>query len=100
MRRAARTDANQAEIASALVDAYMSVAYTFSIGGGFPDLVVGGSMPCPNCNKKFKQNKLIEVKTLTGTLTKEQELFIPYWNGQLAIARSIDDALRTVGLLK
>lgn len=98
--RDSRVDANQGEIVSALIDAYMSVAYTTSIGGGFPDLVVGGSMPCPFCLKKFKQNKLVEVKTLTGTLTPAQKLFHPCWNGQLTIARTIDDALRIVGLTK
>jgi hypothetical protein len=97
--RAARTDLNQAEIASALADAYMSVAYTYTIGEGFPDLVVGGSMPCAHCGKKTKQNKLIEVKSLTGTLTKAQALFHPTWNGQLAIARTVDEALRIVGLV-
>jgi hypothetical protein len=99
MRRDARTDANQADIASALTDAYMSVAYTYAIGSGFPDLVVGGSMPCAHCGKKTRQNKLIEVKTPTGTLTPAQRLFHPTWNGQLAIARTIDEALRIVGLL-
>ncbi|HWT00202.1 MAG TPA: hypothetical protein VN256_08140 [Pyrinomonadaceae bacterium] len=100
MRRDGRVDANQPEIVSALVDGYFSVAYTTAIGGGFPDLVVGGSMPCPNCSKKFRQNKLVEVKTLTGTLTKEQQLFHPCWAGQLSIARTIDDALKIVGLIK
>ena len=95
-----RVDGNQGGIVSALVDGYMSVAYTTAIGGGFPDLVVGGSMPCPNCLKKFKQNKLIEVKSLTGTLTPDQKLFHPCWNGQLSIARTIDDALRIVGILR
>jgi hypothetical protein len=100
LRRAARTDLNQAEIASALTDAYFSVAYTYSIGGGFPDLVVGGSMPCSQCGKKARQNKLIEVKSLTGTLTPEQKLFHPCWNGQIEIAHTVDEALRIVGLIK
>jgi hypothetical protein len=100
MRSFGRTDLNQAEIVSALVDGYLSVAYTTAIGGGFPDIVVGGSMPCPHCSKKFKQNKLIEVKSLTGTLTPAQRLFHPTWNGQLEIARTIDEALKIVGLIK
>lgn len=100
MRRAAKVDDNQPDIVSALVDGYFSVAYTYAIGGGFPDLVVGGSMPCSKCGMKTRQNKLIEVKSLTGTLTKEQESFHPCWNGQLSIARTVDEALRIVGLIK
>lgn len=57
-------------------------------------------MPCTHCGKKTKQNKLIEVKTLTGKLTPDQKLFHPCWNGQLDIARTIDEALRIVGLIR
>ncbi|MCP9495907.1 MAG: hypothetical protein MSG64_15770 [Pyrinomonadaceae bacterium MAG19_C2-C3] len=85
-----RVDSNQAEIVSALTD----------VGCGFPDIIVGGSMPCPCCAKKFKQSRLIEIKTTDGKLNKYQKEFHQVWNGQIAVARTIEEALRIVGIIK
>jgi hypothetical protein len=92
-----KPDANQSGIVRELQDAYASVLYLTGIGGGAPDLLVGRSMPCPYCTKLFKQNKLIEVKTATGKLRPEQQIFHQRWNGQIAVARNIDEALAIAG---
>ena len=93
-----RVDANQSTLVSLFHDAHMTVAYTTDVGGGFPDLVVGGVMPCPHCLKKFKQNKIVEVKTAAGRLNDEQRTFHAYWKGQLDVIRSEAVALKLVGI--
>ncbi len=65
-----RTDANQREIVSALHDAHMTVYNAASVGSGFPDLLVGGVMNCPYCQKKFKQNRLLEIKLATRRISE------------------------------
>ena len=40
-RKRARTDSNQTEIAQTFRDMGATVAFTHTIGGGFPDLVIG-----------------------------------------------------------
>lgn len=88
--RAAKVDANQAEIVKALRKCGVSVQSTASLGRGFPDLVAG----------KGALTWLIEVKGPNGKLTNDQIEFIGAWNGMVHIARSIDDALRIVGVMK
>jgi hypothetical protein len=92
-----KPDSNQPGIVHALTDAYASVLYLTAVGGGAPDLLVGRSMPCPYCTKLFKQNKLIEVKTAVGKLRPEQQIFHQSWNGQIAVARNINEALAIAG---
>ena len=94
-------DANSNEIVSALHDAHMTVAHLDMVGGGVPDKVVGGIMPCPcGSGRKVRLNKLVELKTPTGKLRKAQVDFHHWWKGEIVVARSIDDALRIVGVLK
>ena len=94
-------DANSSEIVSALHDAHMTVAHLDMVGGGVPDKIVGGIMPCPcGSARKVRQNKLVELKTPTGTLRKAQADFHQWWKGEIVVVRSIDEALRMVGLLK
>lgn len=100
MRRFGKVDLNQSEIESALHDAFMSTVSLAPIGSGCPDLLVGGSMPCSQCGKKVKQNKLIEVKSENGRLTTDQKNFMATWDGQIAVARTIDEALRLCGILR
>jgi hypothetical protein len=100
MRLRARTDNNQAEIESALRDAFMSTVSLAPIGAGVPDLLCGAPMPCPYCQKKFKQNRLIEIKGESGKLRPEQEEFHRIWGGQIAVARTIDEALRICGVVR
>ena len=88
--RAAKVDANQAEIVKALRKCGISVQSTASLGRGFPDLVAG----------KGALTWLIEVKGPKGRLTNDQIEFIDAWSGTVHVARSINDALRIVGVLK
>lgn len=100
MRKYGRTDLNQGEVESALHDAFITTVSLAPIGSGVPDLLCGGSMPCSNCGKKVRQNKLIEVKSEGGKLTGDQKLFAEYWSGQLEIARTIDEALKICGVIR
>lgn len=87
MRRRAKTDANQAEIARALRDIGCSVHDTAAVGGGFPDLVVG----------RGGRTYLIEIKTRLGSFTGEQLKFHREWSGHIAVVRTVAEAFRVVG---
>lgn len=86
--RRGQQDRNQPEIVKALKQVGASVVSTAAIGGGFPDLVVG-----------FRgRNYLIEVKTVGGKLNPDQEKFHKEWYATVNVARTVDDALRVIGL--
>ena len=90
--RAAKVDANQAEIVSALRRVGASVACTHGMGCGFPDLVVG-----------FKgKNILIEVKDggkpkSARKLTKDQVKWHAEWKGQVCVVKNVDESLAAIG---
>ena len=89
--RARKIDANQTEIVEGLRKIGCSVAVTSAAGNGFPDLVVG----------YYGQNFLIEVKDgnkppSRQKLTPEQEQFHINWRGQIAIVKSLDEAIDVV----
>jgi Holliday junction resolvase len=90
---AARTDSNQKTIVAALRQAGFSVCILSAAGhggvAGCPDLVCGGS----------GTNWLMEVKAPGGKLTPDQVKWYAAWRGQVAVVRSVDDALRVVGVL-
>jgi hypothetical protein len=95
-----RTDKNQVEIVETLRRVGLSVAVTSGVGCGFPDLVIGGVMPCMcGSGRRVRQTKIVEVKTTSGILTPDQEEFHAAWRGQLDIARSPDEVLRMTGSL-
>ena len=94
MRRAARVDANQAEIVEAMRAAGASVWVI-----GLPvDLLVG----------KNKRTALVEVKTLTGKkapkpngYTSLQKSFMLDWQGgPVATVTDVEGALRVVAMLE
>ncbi len=92
MRRAARTDANQAEIVKALRATGASVAITSAVGGGFPDLVCGHR----------GRNWLLECKDgrkppSARELTPDQIEFKATWRGHWAVVNSPEEALEIVG---
>lgn len=89
-----KTDANQAEIVAAYRDCGISVAITSDVGGGFPDLVVGGY------HQKRDRNitVLVEVKTEGGTLTLDQVEFHETWRGEIYVVRNITEALAIFGI--
>ncbi len=88
MRRRSRIDVNQPEIVAGLREAGVSVEPTHFVGRGFPDIVCGRAC----------QTFLIEIKPRLGELTPDEMDWHLAWRGQVAIARTIEDALRIVGL--
>ena len=88
--RFAKTDKNQTEIVAALRAAGISVQSTATIGKGFPDLIAA----------KGDQCWLIEVKMPMGKLTPDQQRFLSEWKGTVHIARTVEDALQIVGVIK
>ena len=94
MRRAGRTDANQAAIVDALRKVGATVAITSGAGNGLPDLLVGWR----------GETHLLEVKDgdkppSAKRLTAAEKFFVDNWRGRpVAIVESPEDALRAIGL--
>ena len=89
MRIHGKLDANQHEIVDALRNIGADVLSLAPMGNGCPDLLVhfrGVTM-------------LMEVKSATGKLTPDEVEFIENWRGQVHIVRSVDDALRMIGVI-
>ena len=91
MRRAARVDANHGVIREAYRLLGCSVADTFQLGGGFPDMVVA----------KFGITDLVEVKDgskppSARKLTDDEMQFHNKWNAKVWIIESVDDVLAHV----
>ncbi len=92
-RYAAKVDANQAEIVSALRSVGATVTPTHAAGQGFPDLVVG-----------FRGvNLLIEVKDgakppSERKLTPAQKEWHATWTGQKAVCKDVAESLAVLGI--
>lgn len=92
MRRAAKVDANQAEIVEILRWSGATVELLHQVGGGCPDLLVG-----------FRgRNYLLEVKDGSRKpserrLTEAEIYWHDNWRGQVAIVNSADEALEAIG---
>lgn len=104
MRRAARVDENQAALVAALRYAGESVLLLHQVGGGAPDLLSSGARACSHCGHSAVGNFLIEVKngSLSPSrqrLTPDEQEFFDTWRGQVAIARTVEEALGIVGRL-
>lgn len=94
MRRADRVDANQAEIVSALRSVGASVQSLHTVKGGCPDILVG----------RQGRNYLMEIKDgdkprSQARLNELQEFWHARWSGEVLTVRSVDEALRAVGVL-
>jgi hypothetical protein len=93
-RRAARIDANHAQIVRALRDIGASVESLASQGRGCPDLLVG-----------FRsRNLLLEVKDgakppSAQVLTPDEQRWHRDWRGDVIVVRSVDEALKAIGVL-
>lgn len=83
-----RVDANQPTIIAALRAVGASVQPIYMVGAGVPDLLVarGGCL------------YLLEVKTLDGRLTDDERRWHAAWGGPVAVVRTVDEALRAVGV--
>jgi hypothetical protein len=104
----AKTDKNHTDLVSSIRDIpNYSVSDLSGAGGGVPDLLLGGDMPCPCCGFKFKQNKLAEIKRelVKGKVFASQSKLNPLqvewhdtWLGQVAVVRTLDDVLEVMGI--
>ena len=95
MRRAAKVDANQSDIVDALRKVGASVTPAHSMGGGFPDLVVGYQ----------GETYLLEVKDgdkppSARKLTPDQEKWHAEWKGHKAVVKSVKEALTAIEALR
>ena len=95
MRRAARTDANQTQIVSALRSVGASVELLSAVGKGCPDLLVGYR----------NENILMEVKDgkkppSERKLTSDQIVWHREWKGVVTVVNSVDEALFAIGVIR
>lgn len=95
MRIAARVDANHGTIRQAYKDLGCSVADTFRLGGGFPDLVVA----------LFGQTHLVEVKdgakpASKRTLTEDEIKFHNSWHAKIWVVKDIGDVIEHVNEIR
>jgi Holliday junction resolvase len=91
MRRAAKTDANQSEIVSALRKIGATVQPLHGVGEGCPDLVCGYR----------GRNLMLEVKDgskppSARKLTKDQVRWHEQWRGQVCVVCNIEEAIAAV----
>lgn len=90
-RKAARVDANQAEIIKAARRLGATVEVTSAVGKGFPDFVMG----------IFGINFLIEVKDgekvpSQRKLTDDQVRWHHKWNGTVHVIKSVDEIIELI----
>lgn len=83
MRRAARKDRNHNAVRDVYAGCGWSVRDTHQVGKGFPDILVA----------KHGYTKGIEVKFGNEPLTPAEELFHEYWQGEITIIRSVEEAI-------
>lgn len=89
MRRGDRVDRNQAEIVQALRSVGASVQSLHTVKGGCPDIIVG----------RQGKNYLMEIKDgSTARLNELQEFWHARWCGEVLTVRSVDEALRAIGV--
>lgn len=98
-RRAARVDHNQADIVRALRAVGATVQSLAAIGQGCPDLLVG----VVDRDTGERRNVLLEVKNPNvpksdQVLTPAEEQWEENWEGQYTVVRTVDEALRAVGI--
>lgn len=96
MRRAAKTDANHAEVVAALRSAGCGVCDLSAVGAGVPDLLV--------CAPTWPHSSvLLEVKDgrkppSARKLTPDQQRFHAAWKGAIRVVTSPAEALAAMGV--
>lgn len=96
MRRAAKVDANQAAIVSALRDAGCGVLDLSAVGKGCPDLLVHG--PCYPWRTCLMEVKDGDKPPSARKLTPDQVKFHGAWKGWLYTVTSVNEALAAAGV--
>jgi hypothetical protein len=91
LRRAAKVDANQADIVAALRKIGASVQPLHSVGQGCPDLLVGWR----------GMNTILEIKDgrkppSARKLTDDQVIWHEGWRGQVAVVETVEQAILAV----
>ena len=86
VRKYGKIDDNHTSIVKALRKCGCSVQSLASVGGGCGDILCGYR----------KRNFLIEIKTATGKLTPDETDFHATWRGQIAVARTFEEAWEVV----
>lgn len=119
MRRAAKVDANQAELVELWRDSYLSVQHIHTIGSGCTDVILG----CPGLTIVSRQlepaiidiilkqmgltgyavhagaNLMVEIKaSALAKLTPDEVEWHSTWKGQKCIVASEEAARRIVGI--
>lgn len=119
MRRAAKVDDNQGEIVQALKHTSARIQHLHQLGGGCPDLLVGlGGLTLvgrfdteaarralasiPYLTIHAGANLLMEIKDGSKSasrraLTEDEARWHENWPGQVAIAATMEEALRLAG---
>lgn len=95
MKRAARVDANQVDLVSALRALGCSVQSLAGMGDGVPDLLVGYG--ARNVLLEVKDGEKVESRR---RLTKDEADWIGGWRGQVAVVKSLEEALAVLGRLE
>jgi hypothetical protein len=96
MRRAAKVDANHAEIADALRDAGCGVLDMSRMGKGVPDLLVHAPT-FPACRMPvFLEVKDGSKPPSARKLTSAQEKFHAQWKGWIFVVENVEQALQAV----
>lgn len=84
-----RVDGNQAEIVEALRRCGATVQDLHEVGQGCPDILVG----------RAGKTYLLEIKNgQRGKLNSREVRWHRMWRGQVAVVRTVDEALRAVGV--
>lgn len=96
MRRAAKVDANQAEIVAALRKCGVCVQLLHAVGNGCPDLI---------CGLASGENVFLEIKDgkkppSARKLTPDQVDWHAAWKGRVVIVTSIEEALQACGVMR
>lgn len=91
MRRAAKVDANQAQIVAALRDIGATVQPLHTVGGGCPDIAVG----------YMGVTLLLEIKDgdkvpSKRKLTPDEVEWHEAWRGQVDVVEDVEEALSVV----
>jgi Holliday junction resolvase len=88
-RRAAKVDANQAQIVSALEAAGATVQSLAAIGKGCPDILIA-----------FRESMfLFEIKRDKAKPNELQKKWHIAWNAPVYVVREPDEALRIIGAI-